>query len=143
MNNIRLKAFKASIPQFIIFSILSLIMIFLLFHAAILSAPISAFMWTFWGFNIFTMITGIKIKTKYIILFGIGNFLIIMVALIIFITSFEDSKNDLLGSISFFFILPLLGSYIILIIRVLKIYWMEIKNEIEKIGKRKDISKNN
>ena len=44
-----------------------------LFHAAIMAAPLFAFMWTFFGFSLLALVLGRRIRTRYVISFAFLN----------------------------------------------------------------------
>ena len=141
--NIRLRYFLISIPQLIVFTIISLGLILILFHAAVLSFPVLAFIWTFYGFSIFTVITGVPLKISHTAIFATFNLIYLSIALVIFICGFEDTKNELLRNILIIALLPVTIFYIFFLIKMFKLYRPNVKNEFKKLFKVKDKIDNN
>jgi hypothetical protein len=83
--SIRIKALIISLIQLLIFSVLTGFTMLVLFHIAILGFPLFAFMWTFWGFSLFTLITGVNVKLRHSISFAAVNFLLVALLLVAFI----------------------------------------------------------
>ena len=81
--SIRKAALIKCIYQFILFSTVGLV-ILMLFR--VIALPVIAFMWTFWLFNLLTLIIGIQIKKRYKISFALLTFFIIalLIALLLF-----------------------------------------------------------
>ncbi len=103
MKYIRKKALIASIIEFFVFSFFSCLLIRMLFYVVILAFPVIAFMWTFWGFNVFTCIMGIQIMKRYKISFAVLNFLAVSLCIVFFIHSSIHSSelwNEMLYSVA-------------------------------------------
>ena len=69
----RKAALIESIVELLVFSTLSLLVMLSLFHAAIMAAPLLAFMWTFFGFSLLALVLGRRIRTRYVISFAFLN----------------------------------------------------------------------
>ena len=79
--SVRIKALIISLIQFAVFSVAGFVLAVSLFHAALLAFPVIEFMWTFWGFNILVMITGVPVKMRYKLSFAFLNLLVIALLL--------------------------------------------------------------
>jgi len=128
--NIRLKAFLISIPQFVGFVLISLFLFLLLFHIAVLSFPVLAFMWTFWGFSVFTVLTGVKIEVKHVLLF---DFLLLLCILGLIIFNIESFKVNFLSIIFLISILSIIFLYIYLTFKLSKRYLPLLKDEFIRV----------
>lgn len=144
--SIRKSALIKCIYQFILFSIIGLALMFTLFHAGILAIPVIAFMWTFWGFNFLTLITGVQFKKRYKFAFAFLNLAIIPSLFVFLITSpkpiiflmfsiktLEAPKDERLHTITTISSICLAILYLITIILFVKAYWKEVKNEALKL----------
>ena len=99
MKYIQKKALIASIIEFFVFSFFSCLLIRMLFYVVILAFPVIAFMWTFWGFNVFTCIMGIQIMKRYKISFAVLNFLAVSL-FIVFLIHSSELRNEMLYSVA-------------------------------------------
>lgn len=131
--NIRLKAYLISIPQFISFSLISIFLFLLLFHIAILSLPVLAFIWTFWGFSIFTVLTGVKLQGKHILTFAFLNLLFSASVLALVISNIELFKFSALSIFILCVIVSIAVLYIFVLIKTGKIYRPLVKEEFQKL----------
>ncbi|WP_191013764.1 esterase/lipase family protein [Treponema zioleckii] len=133
MKSLRKKALIASLIEFFVFSFVSFSLVLMLFHAGILAFPVIAFMWTFWGFNVFTFFVGIRIKWIYKISFAVLNFLVISLSIAFLINSSESVRNNT------FYIAALVISiltgilYLLLSVFFVKNYWKPAKNEVLRL----------
>ena len=127
--NTRIKALIACVVEFIVFSILSISLFILFFKLALLSLPFSAFMWTFWGFNVFTLVFGIKILKRYTFSYAVLNFFAvgILIFAIFGIGGFagDDFKRNLIIASVAVGIL-----YLLLSVHFIRIYWCSVKEEV-------------
>jgi hypothetical protein len=73
--NTRKAALIESVIELLVFSALSIFVTLSLFHAAILAAPLLAFMWTFFGFSLLASLLGRRTRTRYVISFAVLNLL--------------------------------------------------------------------
>lgn len=136
--SVRIKALIISIIQFILFSIIGLVLVISLFHAGILAFPFIAFMWTFWGFNILVLITGVPVKIRYKLSFAFLNLIMIalLLALAIFLGAYTDEKKSLYQTITII-LLPFTGAvYIFTLIKFIKDYWKPAKEGVLKLFKK-------
>ena len=92
----------------------------ILFHAAVLSFPVLAFMWTFYGFSLFTIIFGVEIKFLHTFGFALFHFVFLVIGLACFILAIADDSSRPYSSIVLLALIPLAIAYIAFIIKMIK-----------------------
>ena len=131
--SIRKAALVKCIYQFILFSIIGLALMFTLFHAAILALPVIAFMWTFWGFNFLTLITGVQFNNRYKISFALLNFFVIALLFTFLIISSDPEEYEKVYTIAIITSICIGILYLLTIILFVKAYWKAAKIELLKL----------
>lgn len=131
--SIRKAALVKCIYQFILFSIIGLALMFTLFHAAILALPVIAFMWTFWGFNFLTLITGVQFSNRYKISFALLNFFVIALLITFLIISSDPEEYEKVYTIAIITSICIGILYLLTIILFVKAYWKAAKIELLKL----------
>lgn len=131
--SIRKAALVKCIYQFILFSIIGLALMFTLFHAAILALPVIAFMWTFWGFNFLTLITGVQFNNRYKISFALLNFFVIALLITFLIISSDPEEYEKVYTIAIITSICIGILYLLTIILFVKAYWKAVKIELLKL----------
>ena len=137
--SVRIKALIISLIQFGVFSVAGFVLAVSLFHAALLAFPVIAFMWTFWGFNILVLITGVPVKMRYKLSFAFLNLLVIALLLafcIIFADSYQTEKKVLYQTITIIVSVLAASAYTFTLIRFIKGYWQPAKEGILKLLKK-------
>ncbi len=136
--SVRIKALIISIIQFAVFSVAGFVLAVSLFHAAVLAFPVIAFMWTFWGFNILVLVTGVPVKIRYKLSFAFLNLLSIalLLALLIFFGAYNDEKKALYQTITIIVSVLAVSAYIFTLIRFIKSYWKPAKEGVLKLLKK-------
>ena len=137
--SVRIKALIISLIQFGVFSVAGFVLAVSLFHAALLALPVIAFMWTFWGFNILVLITGVPVKMRYKLSFAFLNLLVIALLLafcIIFADSYQTEKKTLYQTITIIVSVLAGTAYIFTLIRFIKSYCKPAKEGILKLLKK-------
>ena len=135
--NIRLKASLISVTQFISFSLISIFLFLLLFHIAFISLPVLAFMWTFWGFSIFTVLTGVKLQRKHILIIAFLNLFFSASVLVLVISNIELFKFSALSIFILCVIVLIAALYIFELLKIGKIYWPLVKEEFKQLLRKK------
>ena len=137
--SVRIKALIISLIQFGVFSVVGFVLAVSLFHAALLAFPVIAFMWTFWGFNILVLITGVPVKMRYKLSFAFLNLLVIALLLafcIIFADSYQTEKKTLYQTITIIVSVLAASAYTFTLIRFIKSYWQPAKEGVLKLLKK-------
>ncbi len=137
--SVRIKALIISIIQFAVFSVAGFVLAVSLFHATVLAFPVIAFMWTFWGFNILVLVTGVPVKMRYKLSFAFLNLLVITLLLafcIIFVDSYQTEKKALYQTITIIVSVLAVSAYIFTLIRFIKDYWEPAKEGVLKLLKK-------
>ena len=137
--SVRIKALIISIIQFFVFSVAGFVLAVSLFHAVVLAFPVIAFMWTFWGFNILVLVTGVPVKMRYKFSFAFLNLLVITLLLafcIIFTDSYKTEKKTLYQTITIIVSVLAVSAYIFTLIRFIKSYWKLAKEGVLKLLKK-------
>ena len=137
--SVRIKALIISLIQFGVFSVAGFVLAVSLFHAALLAFPVIAFMWTFWGFNILVLITGVPVKMRYKLSFAFLNLLVIALLLafcIIFAASYQTEKKVLYQIITIIVSVLAVSAYTFTLIRFIKGYWQPAKEGVLKLLKK-------
>ena len=132
MKYIRKKALIASIIEFFVFSFFSCLLIRMLFYVVILAFPVIAFMWTFWGFNVFTCIMGIQIMKRFKISFAVLNFLAVSL-FIVFLINSSELRNEMLYIVALTVAVVVGLLYVFTAIFFIKKYWSPVKIEILRL----------
>lgn len=137
--NIRIKALIACIVELFLFSIISIFLFILFFKLALFSLPFSAFIWTFWGFNVFTLIFGVKILARYKISFAFLNFFAVGILIIVLVAGLGAEINILHIIIAASIVAVL---YILLSVHFIKTYWRLVAEEVLRwFGKKSQTEK--
>ncbi|MBR4825389.1 MAG: hypothetical protein IKZ86_11370, partial [Spirochaetaceae bacterium] len=137
--SVRIKALIISLIQFGVFSVAGFVLAVSLFHAALLAFPVIAFMWTFWGFNILVLVTGVPVKMRYKLSFAFLNLLVIALLLafcIIFADSYQTEKKALYQTITIIVSVFAISAYTFTLIRFIKGYWQPAKEGVLKLLKK-------
>ncbi|MBO4440119.1 MAG: hypothetical protein J5798_12310 [Spirochaetaceae bacterium] len=137
--SVRIKALIISLIQFAVFSVAGFVLAVSLFHAALLAFPVIAFMWTFWGFNILVLVTGVPVKMRYKLSFAFLNLLVIALLLafcIIFADSYQAEKKTLYQTITIIVSVLAVSAYTFTLIRFIKSYWQPAKEGVLKLLKK-------
>ena len=137
--SVRIKALIISLIQFAVFSVAGFVLAVSLVHAALLAFPVIAFMWTFWGFNILVLITGVPVKMRYKLSFAFLNLLVIALLLafcIIFADSYQTEKKTLYQTITIIVSVLTASAYTFTLIRFTKGYWQPAKEGVLKLLKK-------
>ena len=101
----------------------------MLFYVVILAFPVIAFMWTFWGFNVFTCIMGIQIMSRYKISFAVLNFLAVSLSIVFLINS-SELRNEMLYIVALTASVVVGILYVLTAILFIKKYWSPVKIKI-------------
>ena len=136
--SIRKAALVKCIYQFILFSITGLALIYALclfglFHSTILALPVIAFMWTFWGFNFLTLITGVQFSNRYKISFALLNFFVIALLITFLIISSDPEEYEKVYTTAIITSICIGILYLLTIILFVKAYWKAAKIELLKL----------
>ena len=109
-----------------------------LFHAALLAAPVIAFMWTFFGFSLFTAITAVKPRRSRVLVCSFLNFLLFanLLFLMIALGEFKERK---LHYISMALFVPLAAGYLFWLLGFLREHAGAIKDNILALFQRKRV----
>jgi len=111
-----------SVIELIVFSAISFFIILSLFHAAILAAPLFAFLWTFFGFSLLAIILGRRIKFGYVISFAFLNFLFSSCLLFILVNETVLKISGTAKTISIILLAIIVVLYPILVVATIKAY---------------------
>lgn len=131
MNIIRQRALIRACIQFVSFSFIGTFLICMLFHAGALSFPLIAFMWTFWGFSVFTFIFSLEVKMRFKLTFAFLNLSIVALLLMFFIT--YEMENEKMMKVSQYCLIGLCVLYLIPVVLFLKNYFFPAVREIKKL----------
>lgn len=134
MNLIRRKALKACIIEFFAFSFVGFSLVLILFHAGMFAFPVIAFMWTFWGFNFFTFLFGIRVRLRYKLSFAFLNLLVVSLCIVFLLNSFEDTRNEMVLKISLIISAVVGVLYLLDLVFFIKNYWKPAKTEVLRLG---------
>lgn len=137
--NIRIKALIACIVELFLFSFISFFLFIAFFKLAFFSFPFSAFIWTYWGFNVFTLIFGVKVLERYKASYAFLNFFAIGILIIALIAGFGAEINIWYIIIAAAIVTVL---YILLTVHFIKTYWRLVAEEVLRwFGKKSQTEK--
>lgn len=125
--NIRIKALIACIVELFLFSFISFFLFIAFFKLAFFSFPFSAFIWTYWGFNVFTLIFGVKVLERYKASYAFLNFFAVGILIIALIAGFGAEINIWYIIIAASIVAVL---YILLSVHFIKTYWRLVAEEV-------------
>lgn len=136
MDDVRKRALWAVLIEFVAFSVAGSVMMMALFHLAVLAIPFIAFMWTFWGFNLFSLVFGIKVKQRYKLSFATLNFIIISMFYVVFVNEKIESKIPQFIIILCFAVLII--AYLVIVVQFIKNHIHPVINEVKKLFHQKN-----
>ncbi|MCR5080194.1 MAG: hypothetical protein K6B17_02490 [Treponema sp.] len=128
--SLRKKTFIICCIEFCVFSIIGIFMVMILFHAGILALPVIGFMWTFWGFNVFTVISGVAVKKRHRFSFAFLNLFVLSLILVLFINGSQDPKNEKVQIAAVMLSCIMAVLYFIDIISFVRTYWKPVTHEV-------------
>jgi len=111
----------------------------ILFHAAVLSFPVLAFMWTFYGFSLFTIIVGVEIKFLHTFGFALFHFVFLVIGLVYLIFAVANESSKPYSIIVLLALITLAIAYIVFITKMIKRYLPVLQAEIDRIFKMKRV----
>jgi hypothetical protein len=125
---VRRKALVACMVQFPVYTVVGAAMMFMLFHAAVLALPVIAFMWTFFGFSAFALVTGVGVQVRYKLPFALLNLCAVAVALTFLING--SQKSPLLHKVGVVGAAAVGILYVFLAVLFVRKYWPPVNGEI-------------
>lgn len=100
-----------------------------LFHAAVLALPVVAFLWTFFGFSAFSLVTGVPVRAREKVSFALLNLCAVALALLFFIN--ESGRPDPTLRVVGIVGAALAGIlYVFAVVSFVRKYWPPVREEM-------------
>ncbi len=130
---IRVRSLIIGVVQLIAFSFASFMLVMTLFHAAVLGFPVLGFLWTFFGFSVFSMITNVKVSLGRQIVMAFLNLLALAGAIALLLSAVPELGNPAARAVIITTLAVTAILYVLFLVHLVKRYWKDVLAEVKRL----------